>query len=172
MKRFLKVLLAISLIVGVAHAKKVMLFDLSKHQLMSKSKDKLETYKLGDLTIQTDLQYHQAKIPYHKGKANVMIIKLPSFENVMVLIDLGENAGKFIIEDEFGEKVAVSMYLENSTYVYSAKFIIKNNKLTVYTVPGNKKVVEKSLKDLEKIKKITLNFRWTEVYDIKIISLQ
>ncbi len=65
MKRLGKLLLAVSLLSGVAYAERVKLFDLGKQKLESTEEGKLETYKIGSVIIKTDLAYNDKKEYYH-----------------------------------------------------------------------------------------------------------
>jgi len=168
MKRFLKVLLAVSLMVGVAHAKKVMLFDLSKHELQSKNKNKYETYKIGDITLKTDLQYHGGKEPYHTF-SRIKII-MPSYEGIMFYFAssalFNDNNSLFMVTDDFGEIAKIEFAPSRR------KIMIKDQVIYLYDVYG-KEIEHVSAKHLDGIKEIIIYpyDRNTELHDFKIIQI-
>jgi len=116
MKLFGKIVLMLALLSGVVYAKKVKLFDISKYDLKKKDKTGLETFKVGDIIVKTDLKYYENSEMYYEG-SNIHVY-MNDFEGVSILIkrniiqdgiawESHYPYGKITLSDEFGAEVNI-----------------------------------------------------------------
>lgn len=175
------------LMVGnVAYAKKVKLFDLSKHELKSKEEGKIETYKIADITLKTDLVYN-SKRQYHSNGTKLLLSRNKSFEGMNLIYKRSHNNGpyqntvRFEFNDEFGEMIKITRtgsdfyvgdkeYRNQSSQNEVLKFSIESNKISVYR--NNEFINSIKTEHMDKITNINFTLDKSEeiVYDLKIIA--
>jgi len=177
MKRLGKLLLAMALLSGVVYAQKVKVFDLKQYKLEPKEKNKLETYKVGAITLKTDLKYYENTEMYYQGSK--MYLSIPKFEGITLLIKKHTNSdtlyysrnGKITFFDDFSESVIIyywAEYMEIDGKKYkidshsTIKFKIKDNEILVFN--GKEKFATISTKHMEKIVSYEQTFGYQKDY--------
>lgn len=177
-----KVLFMLLMIVGVVYGQKVMLFDLSKYELISKEKG-LESYKVGDIIFTTDIKYNSKEKLFEDG-SKLAFERKDGFDDMTIYLkrdnDSNHDIENFIFSDGLGEQVR---FRRNSSWVFIGddaiemtkkgieflKIVLKEKKMSLYI--NNKLVKSLPTSHMDGIKMIEYfkNSR-EEVYEFKIVA--
>jgi len=135
MKKIVLIFLTLGLVLGsAAFAQKVKVFNLKDYQLKPEKQNTLETYKVGEITIKTDLKYIENAEMYYEGTN--LYLTMPSFEGLTFFYKKNSNpyrddykyprGGKITFSDDFGEAI-IFYYWEDKLEVLGKEYFIGRN---------------------------------------------
>ena len=125
MINILKLIVVGLLLVNIASAERIKMFELKKHQIISKVKDKIEMYQVGDVIIKTDLTYNESKQHYTGSRLDIDIPKGIDKGTFMISMWRGGSKESIYFLDDFGESITYDFHSYN--FIFNGENLSRNS---------------------------------------------